>query len=273
MLGKLVKDEMKSYRLGLGIVLLAGFIFTVFFKVLCMLPYQTAMKDSVQMMLIVSFVLVLFLMGAATQVLIIVRFYSTMVGDRGYLTWTLPATSQQHIGAKLIGGILWKLIITVAMAALAVLFFVGNYWIWLQDFSEGYLSLGVILQEAVREMLDGIETEDIVVFVLEIVSYFVWFIVSMLAIYMCIAVGQLFGKWRLLASIGCYFLLMILVQIVSTLWLALVAVRETVDADFYYDTAVQSVPGAILSIVGGLVAGVVVFLITNYIFKKHLNLE
>ena len=50
MLGKLVKNELKSYRFSMGIVFLAGFIFTIFMKIICMLPYQYEIREVIQVL-------------------------------------------------------------------------------------------------------------------------------------------------------------------------------------------------------------------------------
>ena len=128
MLGKLIKDELKSYRFSFGIMFLTGVIFTIFMKIICMLPYQGEIKAVVQIFAAYGYYFIIMLISVAAQVLVIIRFYSTMVGDRGYLTWTLPVTSAMHVWAKLIGGMLWRLLAGIITIVLFVIFFLGDYW-------------------------------------------------------------------------------------------------------------------------------------------------
>lgn len=275
MLGKLVKDEFKSYRFSFGIVLLTGVIFTVFMKVLCMIPYEQEAKTVLQMFIILGYFLILALMSVAAQVLIIIRFYTTMVSDRGYLTWTLPVSSATHIWAKLIGGILWKLVLTAAVVLLVVIFFSGSYWSWMDELgglynSAGGISLGWVIREAIKDVGANIEWMDVVRMGLELVSGFVGSVAVLLLVYMCIAVGQLFGRWRALASVGCYFLIVIVLQIFSTVFIALLSVNGVSD---WVDDFMESIWSDIGSILLGLAVSAGLFAVTNHIFKKHLNLE
>lgn len=277
MLGKLFKNEMKSYRLSLGIVLLAGLVFTLFMKGMTMIPYENMETQAwIHMGMIFGFILILILMSVATQILIVIRFYSTMVGDRGYLTWTLPATPSQHIGAKLIAGIIWSLIVGAGITVLVLIFFAGDYWIWAQEMAEDGVTLGSLLHEMIVEIKNEMTGEDILLICLNFVSSFIWSLASVLLIYMCIAIGQLFGKWRILASIGCYFGIIILAQILSTIFVAILALQDARSSGLFYESdAVLTTPigDSILLIVAGLMVGAGLFATTGYIFKKHLNLE
>lgn len=273
MLGKLVKDEMKSYRFSVGIVLIIGLAFTIFMKAICMLPYKEGAKEVIQMFSIAGYILILVLMVSAVSILMIVRFYTTMVGDRGYLTWTLPVTASTHIGAKLIGAFVWRIFVLVAMVAMMAIFFCGNYWIWLQDGNDMY-SISWILQQMYGELVANITGQDVCMFILSLIEQLVLGIVGMLLIYMCIAVGQLFGKWRVLASIGCYLLILVIVQVISFIWTAFMVNAP----EEYYEwmesiTFAQDVGIGILTIVVTAAIGAGLYAITNFIFKKHLNLE
>lgn len=286
MLGKLLKDELKSYRFPMGVVLLAGLIFTVFMKVICMIPYREEVQIMVQGLGIAVYIMVLCLMAFAVQILMIIRFYSTMVGDRAYLTWTLPASSHQHIGAKLLGSVIWKLIVGLGMLVMLGFFFVGKYWIWMEDLAgsmhmQDASNIDIIkwiIQSMIQEIWGTIEPQDILMICVQGLSAFVWSITALLMIYMCIAIGQLFGKWRILMSIGSYFGIMILLEIVSTVALTVIAwynenrvgmVKQTMVLGYASGMWVTAIASLLIS----LVTGVALFLITNYIFKNHLNLE
>ena len=99
-------------------------------------------------------------------------------------------------------------------------------------------------------------------------------VMCVLLIYMCIGVGQLFGKYRVVASIGCYFIIMIVVQIVSTIG---VAIMSGISYSFNQSPDTFDLKSGLARGIGSVVLAVlsctVLFLITNNLFKKHLNLD
>jgi hypothetical protein len=104
----------------------------------------------------------------------------------------------------------------------------------------------------------------------------VFMVVSQLLIYFCIAIGQLFGKWRIVASIGCYFLIMIFMEVFASFGIAALLVGGNPVA--YLGIEKMSGIGMIsvaltFGIVIGLILSAAFFLLTNMIFSKHLNLE
>ena len=267
MLGKLVKNELKSYRFSVGIVFLAAVIFTIFMKVICMLPYHDDTKELVQIMGFYGYYYIIMLVSVATQVLIVIRFYSTMVGDRGYLTWTLPASSSTHIWSKLIGGMVWKTAADVVTIVLLVFFFVGDYW---------GISLSELFVE-LENLFEYFEIRYLIPIILALVLMFVCTVTSMLLFYLCIAIGQLFGKWRIPASIGCYFLIIVLFEVISIMVIGIFSVAglSVFNTTFLEDASVAGILSVVflVLIVLAVIVAAILFAVTNIIFKKHLNLE
>lgn len=271
MLGKLIKDELKSYAFSFGIVFLIGTIFTIFMKILCMLPYQVAGKEVIQILISYFWYFIIMLMSVAAQVLVIIRFYSTMVGDRGYLTWTLPVASSTHLWAKLIGGMLWRLLTVIVTVVLFVIYCFGSYWVFIDE-----ITADVTLGEIMSELTGIFQPEYLIPILLLIIAAIVWTAFAQLLIYMCIAVGQLFGKWRILASIGCYFLIVIAMQILSVMGVVMLSIGpalNNMDININIDN-IWGVSGVIaVVLLLGVGVNAVLFAITNHIFKNHLNLE
>lgn len=268
MLGKLIKNELKSYRFSFGIVFLAGLVFTIFMKIICMLPYREGVKEIIQSLGFYAYYYLIMLINVAAQVLVIIRFYSTMVGDRGYLTWTLPAKSSTILWAKIIGGGLWEILAAVVTYVYLAIFFAGNYWV------NGFMEE---MKWMFRELSEVFQPEYSITVLWAVVAIFIWSFVPLMLIYLCMAIGQLFGKWRILASIGCYFILMILIQIVTVVGIVLISfttVSVSLDV-FSMDLSGFAIANGICTILvvvgAGAFAGL--FAITNSIFKKHLNLE
>ena len=278
MLGRLLKHEFKSYGFSMGIIFLAGGLMALFMKILSMLPYNDNARDGIQMLMVFGFVLVMLLMNIAVQVMIVVRFYSTTVSDQAYLTWTLPAKTSTIIWSKLLGGLFWRLICVAVIAVMGVIFFIGSYWLWHEEltgmFLYGDITPGMMLHEAIKELAGNVSSKEIAGFVLYYISAFIWSIAGLLLIYMCIGIGQLFGKYRVVASIGFYFLIMIVVQIISTIGVAVISgiSYNVSNSDSVFMGRYGFIP-SIISLAVALIASVVIFVITNILFDRHLNLD
>lgn len=280
MLGKLFKDEFKAYRMPFGITFLAGIIFTIFMKIVCMLPYQKDIKATIQGIGFYGYYYIIMLISVAATVFVVVRFYSTMVGDRGYLTWTLPAKSSTIIWSKLLAGVLWKLIATVVTFLLFGIFVFGNYWLIWDDFAMD-ITLNetnvTALREIIGELLKMFRPEYLLPMFLGLLAVVVYEVMPQLLVYFCFAIGQLFGKWRLVASLGCYFLIMILMEILMIAGIAVMAIGgvSAASVGFFENMSVLEIINFVLSIVFvlGILLSVLFFALTNWIFKKHLNLE
>lgn len=275
MLGKLLKDELKSYCFPMGVTFLAGLVFTIFMKILCMIPYPSEAKEMIQVFGGYGYYYLIMLIGTAASVFAIVRFYSTMVGDRGYLTWTLPVSSETHIWSKLIGATIWDIAANIVIFLLLILFLVGDYWaVNTSELADGF-------EEMFQFIADSFKIQYIPAVIFAIISIIVWSLVSLLIVYLCIAIGQLFGKWRILASVGAYFVVILLFQIFIVIGMVgiMVGIASVVE---FWDTLINSMEWSPTAIVTGGIAifaliGVgidaILFVITNNIFKKHLNLE
>lgn len=283
MLGKLLKNELKSYRFSFGIIFLTAFLVTLFMKLTSMLPYQKDVREIIQVFTAYGYYYIIMIANVAALVLTVVQFYSTMVGDRGYLTWTLPASSGTHIWVKLIGATLMRILAGVVTVVLMLFFYSGRYWVFYSEIASdmGFYGSGNfifdIFRAAFQDLFGGFEAKYILTIFIVLLIVLFSLILPMLLFYMCIAIGQLFGKWRILASVGCYFGIMILLQIlmvVGMIVLAVCSAESTNTVQFAYISDYAAVNLVLMFILLIEAAGAaVLFAVTNWIFKKHLNLE
>lgn len=278
MLGRLLKHEFKSYGFSMGIIYLAGGLMVLFMKILSMLPYNDNARDGIQMLMAFGFVMVAFLINVAVQVIIVMRFYITTASDQAYLTWTLPAKTSTIIWSKLLGGLFWKLICMAAIAVLGIIFYTGSYWLWHESISgmfiNGELTPGMMINGILSQLTDSVSSKDIAGFIMYYIGTFVWSIAGLLLMYMCIGLGQLFGKYRVVATIGFYFLFVIVVQVISTIGVAVLSniSFRTGNSDEVLMGRYGFLP-SIVSLVAALIANVILFVITNILFDKHLNID
>ena len=188
------------------------------------------------------------------------RFYD-LLGDAGYVYFTLPVKPWQHIAAKLVNALVWTLgtlLVLVLQTGLlsgplneAVTFSV--------DFEPGYRGwLVLYCIKLVLLVLEG-------------------FAVGYLALYLCMAIGAQWPQHRLLASVVTYFVLSFAVQALMMVTAGL-AFRHLTKVAVAVEESVQRAPlpgGAIL--LSGILLilaaiGAILWAVTQYFIGKKLNL-
>jgi hypothetical protein len=96
---------------------------------------------------------VLTIAATAAALLLFVKFYKTMVTDEAYLTFTLPVTAGQLIGAKFLSAVVWSLIVGCALCAAWCVFFSGVMITAGESFREGIF---LMVKELLEEIGDDI---------------------------------------------------------------------------------------------------------------------
>ena len=207
-----------------------------------------------------------------TAIFAIVRFYRHLFTGEGYLSFTLPVTPAQHLLVKLLTPTMFVIVnILVSVVAVCI------------------ITAGDVLVEVLRaaDYLWNAVIAD-----LKENAYHLWLYVaegllvllaaamaSVLFYYLCIAIGQLFKKNRVLAAVGVYFGFYVVTQVLSTVGMILIAVfseSPLLQALVKYVekhpfATVHTVMCALLVLCVAL--GAVYFLVTRRIITRRLNLE
>lgn len=211
--------------------------------------------------LIIIFGLSYFVLGIVINFLplifIIRRFYKNLLGDEGYLMFTLPVKVWQN---------------TLSKFLLAVFWFIGGIFITtISSISLFNSALNFIMGYIVNKLgITGFITFSI--FIIAVISMII------LQSYASIAIGHQFTKHKLLASFGAFYVLSHLNSIILSLVSALFDAESTFLAivKFFLNTKTEplAVNVAILLLsIFPLIIAIVQFMVTNYILKKKLNLE
>ena len=218
-------------------------------------------------------------MGIFMLVFIINRFYKGLLGDEGYLMFTLPVSVSEHIGSKL----LTSMIFQIGSFAVAVL--------------SGGLLLAVLAPANLREITAAVQdmTDYLAGYPLPagtgwlITEFAVYMLigaaVTILQIYTAISIGHLAKKNRgwfaLLAYVGISIAFSIIMNGCMSLFLQTDAFPNgLLNWEFYLDDAgwhVQGI-GMMASALGiyiglDLLVGTGFFFATRAILSKRLNLE
>lgn len=257
-----------SSRLFLPMII--GF---VAITILCKFAYESSytvflghnrlveMVTAIFFVLYVVYVIALFVM---TSVFIVIHFYKTMVSDQGYLTNTLPVKTSTLINAKLASAILWQIISGALLMLSFFVFSLGH--IHISDLQEIMRDFGILFNEFSKYVnMPVLVIESTIIVIVGLIS-------GPLMLYAAIAMGHLFKKHRIIWAIVSYFVIYIIMQIISSTYFLICGYAVPFMNNLEY--AVKTMENYLLFTTVFCVACTAGFYaITDYIFSKRLNLD
>lgn len=205
-----------------------------------------------------------------TVFVIISRYNSSIYGNEGYLTNTLPLKPYQIIWAKLINFLIWIFIsYFIIFVSLFILFpfdfFVRNI-IEQPDFYQD-------LNHMTKYILSSKYTP---IFILQLVYNFFSHIQSILMLFLSIAIANLFKSYKVVAGVIAFFLISTIFSFIgSSLTFSLVKdvnLTEIYDeiSPFFYNLLKNA---NILSIVYSIISSAILFYTIHYLHTHNLDLE
>lgn len=272
MLGKLMKHEFKA----LGRYFLPMFVFLVVLTPIFSLIIRATdwtsdefgIMAALSTMSIIGFVFMVYALIVAASILIVIRFYRTTATSEAYLTFTLPASPDQILISKWLVATIWQILaaIILAICIVAMVLICG-------------LCTPSELIKYIGEFFDIIISSpetigiNLTAFVLLPILFLVSALVSTLQYYCCVMIGQLFNEHRVLASIGVYVVMYLILQVISTIVMIPVQLGM-MNAMENAANAANSVTIVFLVTIGlQLILGVVYYIVTSFIMKKKLNVR
>lgn len=257
MLGKLLKHEWNATarRYGLFYLILAAI--TLFAAIIHGIPTDNAFYNLGEVALLTIYVISLIGVFFCSTGMAIVRFYKNMVSDEGYLTFTLPAKVWQLVFTKFLVALVWQMV-TIILCALSLLcvFVVGH--MGMSEFFDGLSSL------------TGEFGRMIPVFGIMLIVSMVY---QLMIYYLSIAIGQLFGTYKILASVIAYCALVFVIELVIVVVvLGVFGVFGFMEMSMAM-TTMDGMANFYLIFTGlSAVIGVAAYFVTCYLLKKKLNL-
>lgn len=253
MLGKLMKYELKAtartflplYFILLGVACIHRFLGRengVFYNL-------NKIGNFTTVILIALFIAI----GVLTLVVTIQRFSKNLLGDEGYLMFTLPTSSRKLILSKIIIGMIWTIASTVISILTFIILVAGKEFI--EELSYVLKELKYILQTA--------QIESLVLAAQMLFSGFLNYTQFILSVYFSLCIGHLpvFQKHRNIIGIITFIfinsLLGMVINFVST------PTYEIMDINMIM--LIYNSLNVILIV--GFFEGI------NYILKRQLNLE
>lgn len=196
-LGTLIKHEFKaigrwmipSYGAFLAVSIIFGF--TMFKPV-----FTGAFAEIISGLVgIIYFAMAVAIM-VFTAVILIRRFYGNLLGNEGYLHFTLPISTNAHIANKTISAVIWLMLTVIAgcVSAVIILLLAGSS-----------VELLAGIRAGLAEITDIAGGVKVTALILEVIVFTAFaFGEKALKIYAAISVGQLWSKHRGLGAVGAY---------------------------------------------------------------------
>lgn len=268
MLGKLLKYDFRSMGKQFAFIWPAALVMALLNRFtigsLDSSDVTRELFSGIAMLVYVSILIALFVIAL---IFVIQRFYLGLLGDEGYLMFTLPVHPWQLIVSKAICA-LAATTVSILVALCSILLLVpGATSELLGVFPAFFAALGreggqgaLLLAELVLTALVG-----------GLAGFF--------QLYLAMAIGHLFGKNRIALSVVAYIAIQAVLNTVLTA--AMVALAPWMEghigpflASTFQDNAWAMLHGMLwLLILGTALLGAAFFFGTEYILRKRLNLE
>ncbi len=269
MVKKLYKHEFLAWLRVLPLIYGITLVIAAMLRIVVAFENDSMYYDLVFVSAVVMFVIALIVTIAAPTVFSIQRFYKNLFAGEGYLSHTLPVTPANHLWVKALTAVSFD-IASVLVCLLAGMIATAG-----EVFAE--------ICKAATYLLDAIPQEFTGHFAGWAAEYTLLLVVAMFnshfLFYLCICIGQLFRKNRVLAAVGVYFGFYIAYQILST---AMMVVFVIMGEAGVWDGVLELIarhPKASIHIFLSCftlmmsLLTLVYYWICHHIIRKRLNLE
>ncbi len=267
MLGKLLKYEIRSTTRTFPLLYFAILLFALINRLIS--PFENVGNSIVvsidtfgffniiQMVSGLAYFGLVVAVIALTFIIMIQRFYKNILGDEGYLMFTLPVKPWQLIISKLLVSLLWIVLSFITIvSSILILLNIDNLFGQLKqalDTARTFLGDGLLILIPIIALL--------------LSAYFI------MTVYNALSIGHTFQKQKILASFGAYGVIYVIKQIVSSILALLFFRRFAVlsEPSMITPSQITTLLISVASIYALL--GIANFIVANYVLNKKLNLE
>ena len=270
MLRKLMKHEFRATgRILLplfGILLLTAL--AARFSVGFLLETDSWFLNLVGGLLTTAFGLAIFAVCLMALITMVNRFRTNLLGDEGYIMFTLPASVHQHVWSKLIVSAVWFI-------ATGVVVFLS---VFVAAFNVSFLTdLASVFPKLFQQMTAYYAVNG-TVFALELLALMLAACMSFsLQFYAALAAGHSFANHKMALSVAFFFAFQFVVQMAGAIVLVLLDEGPlhqfllTLDFQLTGVAAVHFTMVALLLLT--VLYGAIFYIVTTITLKKRLNLE
>lgn len=238
-------------------------------------PYMSGMSMTPTQVYSIIFTSLLVLLALACVVVYVLTlaqtilvFYRNLFTREGYLSFTLPVTTGQHLCAKVLGALIVNIASLVAVLVAGCIASFGE--MLAEVWKAGWYLLGEVRDWTGTGNLVGYCVEGIVFLLVATVALYLF-------LYLCITIGQQAKKNRVLAAFGVFFGFYMLGQFLLTGFVVTIFIDDSwIIAIFEWLESLRF--GAVhLMLCSGIVwyaaVSVVGYLINRSLISRRLNLE
>lgn len=212
-------------------------------------------------LLMMVYVVAIMVVAFLSLAYMIVRFYQNLLGDEGYLMFTLPVRPSQLLWSKAIVSTVW-MAVSVILCTVSILIITFSGLIANGEFGAFQQEMTILWNGLASELgggfLVGVSLEVIVCGLIYVIAF-------CMHIYAALSLGQLFHRFRLGMSFVMYVVCSIVEQIVFVLLGNIHVEINVVQTGIMIAVAVM--------IVWNMVTAAVYFVISNYLLSRKLNLQ
>ena len=268
MLGKLLKYDFRSMGKQFAFIWPAALVMALLNRfTIGSLDSSDVTRELFSGVAMLVYVAILIALFVIALIFVIQRFYLGLLGDEGYLMFTLPVHPWQLIASKAICALVASTVSIIVALCSILLLVPGAMSELLGVFPAFFAALGreggqgaLLLMELLLAALVG-----------GLAGFF--------QLYLAMAIGHLFGKNRIALSVVAYIAIQAVLNTVLTA--AMVALAPWMEghigpflASTFQDNAWAMLHGMLwLLILGTALLGAAFFFGTEYILRKRLNLE
>ena len=277
MLGKLLKYEMKASARTLLPLYLGTLIVAVICAVQAAMMVGTGnvnggwwIEGPLDSGVITGFIFLLFFalcvaIMVLTAMIAIQRFNKSLIGDEGYLMFTLPVTHTQLLNSKLIASLLWVVVGTIVMGLASLIIFMPVF-LAVPDMDWAYF------WNEVQYMLSQYNPFSQIA--LSVVAGLLTIVATILTVYLSIMIGQMeqCSKYRVAVSVVMFFVINWLFSLIGTSVLNVLSldwnnyVVSAAEFSALYNKMMA------VGIAGALIQCSICFAAVVWMMKKKLNL-
>ena len=269
MLTKLLKHEFRATARIMGplyLVLLAvalGFNFSA-----RLMDTSNVVLNILAALVILAYVAAIIGVFIVAFILMLQRFYKNLLGDEGYIMFTLPASVHQHVWSKLIVSAVWFIATGVVVILSA----------FVAAFNVSFLTDLAGIFPKFFQQLNAYYAVNGTAFLMEFMVLMLAACMSFsLQFYAALAVGHSFANHKMALSVAFFFVFQFVVQMAGAIVLVLLDEGPlhqfllTLDFQLTGVAAVHFTMVALLLLT--VLYGAIFYIVTTITLKKRLNLE
>lgn len=272
MLGKLIKQEFKAT----GRTMLPFILVCLGLSVLAGLSTRAmeTRQDYGWFTIIFGIVIFLFVAGliavcVMALVVSIERFRRNLLGDEGYLMFTLPVGVDSHIFAKLVVSSVW-FVVTWLVCMLAVTLMLATNF---DKIEVNWADVNIIMGRLWEELVDFGLLHILGYFLEFLVLVFLGCCVTCLQFYCAMSIGYSFSNHKVLWSVVSFFAISVLLSFVQPMLMYLLNSIEFLDGPLYSLSSSGAVHiGVLFLVLYLLLHAAVLYIPTRLLLKHRLNL-